>query len=62
MDKEKEETFKKMDELTRRAKEAGVEDIGITLKPGCGISSLNEVIKTQEQADFFMKMLKALQD
>lgn len=61
MDKEKEEVFKKMDELTRRAKEAGLKDNGITLRPGYE-SSLNKFIKTKEQADFFMKMLKALEE
>ena len=55
----KEEILKKMDELGQQAKKAGKKDIKITLTSGGG-TSLGKVIKTKEQADFFMKMLKSL--
>ena len=55
----KEKILKKMDELGQQAKKAGKKDIKITLTSG-GETSLGKVIKTKEQAEFFMKMLKSL--
>jgi hypothetical protein len=55
----KEEILKKMDELGQQAKKVGKNDIKVTLTSG-GETSLGKVIKTKEQADFFMKMLKSL--
>jgi hypothetical protein len=50
---------KRIDELWLQAKKTGKKDVKATLKSG-NENSLNNVIKTQEQADLFMKMLKAL--
>jgi hypothetical protein len=55
----KEEILKKMDELGQQAKKVRKNDIKVTLTSG-GETSLGKVIKTKEQADFFMKMLKSL--
>lgn len=57
-----EESIKqKMEALWRQAQQTGVDDIKVTLTSG-GESSLGKVIKTKEQADIFMKLLKALHD
>ena len=50
---------KKIDELWLQAKKTGKKGVKATLRSG-NENSLNKVIKTQEQADQFMKMLKAL--
>jgi hypothetical protein len=49
-------------EAKRHAEEArksGKLPVKVTLKSG-GISSLGKMIKTKEQADFFMKLLRGL--
>jgi hypothetical protein len=53
---------KHAEEAKRQAEEdrkAGKTPIEFTLKSG-GNSSLGKMIKTKEQADFFMKLLKGL--
>ncbi len=56
MDKE---TRKKIDALLLKAKQCEDQKIKVTLKSG-GVSSLNQVIKTREQAHIFMTILKSL--
>jgi hypothetical protein len=56
------EAKKHAEEIERQAEEArrqGKTSVKVTLKSG-QTSSLGKVIKTQEQADLFMKMLRAL--
>lgn len=55
----KETIEEKINQLRQQAKKAGKKDIKVTLKSG-GETSLGKVIKTKEQAEFFMKMLKSL--
>jgi len=55
----KEKILKEAQEFAKKAKASGKIDLKITLKSG-ETSSLGKVIKTQEQGDFFMKMLKSL--
>ena len=50
---------KKIDDLWLQAKKTGKKDVKATLKSG-NENSLNKVIKTKEQADLFMKILKSL--
>lgn len=50
---------KQIDEFWQQAKKVEEKDIKVTLTSG-GETSLGKVIKTKEQADFFMKMLNAL--
>lgn len=56
MDKE---TRKKIDALLLKAKQCEDRKIKVTLKSG-GVSSLNQAIKTKEQAHVFMTILKSL--
>lgn len=49
----------KIMQLSNKAKESGKKDIKATLSSGDS-NSLNKVIKTKQEADTFMKMLKAL--
>ncbi len=44
---------------TMEAKKAGIPPVEVTLKSG-GTSSLGKMIKTQYQADVFMKLLRSL--
>ena len=54
------ETIKhKIKQLSNKAKATGKKDIKATLSSGDN-SSLNKAIKTKQEADTFMKMLKAL--
>lgn len=57
---EKEKLYEAMDQLIEQAKKTGKKNIEVTLASG-GYSSLNEVIKTQKQADLFMRRLKELE-
>jgi hypothetical protein len=41
------------------ARKAGIPPVEFTLKSG-GTSSLGKMIRTKEQADFFMKLLRGL--
>jgi ribosomal protein S9 len=52
-------TRKKVDALLLKAKQCEDHKIKVTLKSG-GVSSLAQVIKTQEQAHVFMTILKSL--
>jgi hypothetical protein len=47
------------DRLAEEARKNGLPRIEVTLKSG-DTSSLSKMIKTQEQADFFMKILRSL--
>jgi hypothetical protein len=49
----------KIKQLSNKAKESGKKDIKATLSSG-DTTSLNKAIKTKQEADVFMKMLKAL--
>lgn len=55
----KEKILKEAKEFAEKAKKAGKSDVEFTLKSG-STSSLGKVIKTKEQADFFMKLLKSV--
>ena len=55
----KEKILQEARDFAERAKKSGKSDVEFTLKSG-GTSSLGKVIKTKEQADFLMKMLKSL--
>lgn len=50
----------KIQELTEQAKKAGIKHIEVTLVSGEEETFLSRVIKTKEQADEFMRKLKAL--
>lgn len=58
---EKSRIIEKMKALAEQAKNAPKTGVKFTLKSG-GVNSLNEVIKTKEQADFFMTLLKMEQE
>lgn len=47
---------RKLEELKKKAKEGGITGKPTSRKP----SSLHQIIRTKEQADQFMKMLKSL--
>ena len=49
----------KIKQLSNKAKESGKKNIKVTLASG-NTTSLNEAIKTKQEADIFMKMLRAL--
>ena len=49
----------KIKQLSNKAKESGKHDIKVTLTSG-NENSLSKAIKTKEEAETFMKMLKAL--
>ncbi len=55
----KEKILQEAREYARKAKQSGKPSVKVTLKSG-ETSSLGKVIKSKEQADFFMKMLRAL--
>ncbi|MDF2193312.1 hypothetical protein [Paraflavitalea sp. CAU 1676] len=55
----KEKILNEAREYAEQAKKGTYPAVKYTLKSG-GTSSLGKVIKTQEQADFFMKMLRSL--
>lgn len=55
----KEKILQQAKALAKKAKETGKSDVEFTLKSG-NTTSLGKAIKTQEQADLFMKMLNAL--
>lgn len=54
----KDQVLDKIKALSLQAKEQGRTDVNINVSSGT--TALNEAIKTPEQADEFMKMLKAL--
>jgi hypothetical protein len=54
-DKELQES---MEALWKQARETGQKNLKVTLKSG-GETSLSKVIKTKEQADLFMRILKS---
>ena len=54
----KDQILDKIKALSLKAKEQGRSDVNINVSSGT--TALNEAIKTPEQADEFMKMLKAL--
>ena len=61
-DKILQEAKKHAEEAKKHAEEArkhGKTNVNVTLKSG-GTSSLGKMIQTKEQANFFMKMLRAL--
>ena len=49
----------KIKQLSNKAKESGKKNIKVTLA-SANTTSLNEAIKTKQEADIFMKMLRAL--
>ena len=49
----------KIKQLSNKAKESNKKDIKVTLVSG-NTTSLNEAIKTKQEAETFMKMLRAL--
>ena len=55
----KEKILQQAKALAKKAKETGKNDVEFTLKSG-NTTSLGKAVKTQEQADLFMKMLNAL--
>ena len=55
----KDDVLNKIKELNLKAQENGNRDVHIHLSSSNG-TALSEAIKTQEQADLFMKMLKSL--
>ncbi len=59
--KEKRAMLTEAEDIFERAKKTAMNAPKITLNPG-ETSSLGKVITTQEQADFFMKLLKLLED
>lgn len=56
----KDNVLNKIKELSIRAKEKSAEDVKVNLASEGG-TDLSEAIKTKEQADLFMKRLKALE-
>jgi hypothetical protein len=52
------EIEEKINQLRQQAKQAGQKDINVTLTSG-GETSLSKVIKTKEQADLFMRILRS---
>jgi hypothetical protein len=57
--KKKKKILKELKELVKKVKQMPSTGIEFTVKSG-ETSSLGKVIKTREQADFFMKMLRSL--
>ena len=55
----KETIAHKIQQLTNKAKESSKKNIHVTLASG-NTTSLNKAIKNKEEADVFMKILKAL--
>ena len=55
----KEKILQEAKKHAEEAKKHGKTNVHVTLKSG-ETSSLGKVVKTQKQADFFMKMLKTL--
>ncbi|HMH22792.1 MAG TPA: hypothetical protein VK563_13490 [Puia sp.] len=55
----KERILQQAKDFAKKAKKTGKSDVEFTLKSGDS-TSLGKAIKTQEQADLFMKMLNAL--
>ena len=49
----------KIKQLSNKAKESGKKNLKVTLTSG-DTTSLNNAIKTKQEAETFMKMLKAL--
>jgi hypothetical protein len=56
----KDNVLDKIKELSIKAKEKHTEEVPVNLASE-GITALNEAIKTKDQADLFMKRLKALE-
>lgn len=57
--KQKKRILKEARKHAQKAKKAPRTNLNVTLKSG-NTSPLSKVIKTREQADFFMKMLRSL--